>query len=189
MKSTPLPLQQDSDSGSPTPGEPEFLVVGKFGKPHGIHGEIVMDVYTDFPERLQEGVTIFIGPKFLPLQIIKRRPHARGLLMTFDGYQTRDEVAEIRNQLVHVRTADRPQLEAGEYYHHQLLGLNVIDEDGNSLGSIERILETGANDVYVVKDEIGTELLVPGIESVILRIDLNNNQMLVHLLPGLRSQE
>jgi 16S rRNA processing protein RimM len=57
------------------------------------------------------------------------------------------------------------------------------------LGSIERILETGANDVYVVKDEIGTELLVPGIESVILRIDLNNNQMLVHLLPGLRSQE
>jgi 16S rRNA processing protein RimM len=189
MKSTPLPMPQDSDSGSPTPGEPEFLVVGKLGKPHGIHGEIVMDVYTDFPERVQQGVTVFIGPQFLPLQIIKRRPHARGLLMTIDGYQTREGVAELRNQLVYVPTADRPQLEAGEYYHHQLLGLQVIDEEDRLLGSIERILETGANDVYVVHDESGAELLVPDIESVVLEIDLDHNQMLVHLLPGLLPQE
>lgn len=189
MKSTPSSMQQDNDSGSPGVGEPEFLVVGKFGKPHGIYGEIVMGVYTDFPERLQQGVTVFVGPQFLPLRIIKCRPHSRGLLMTMDGYQTREEVAELRNQLVHVPTADRPQLEVGEYYHHQLLGLQVIDEEDRLLGSIERILETGANDVYVVHDESGAEFLVPNIESVILEIDLDHNQMLVRLIPGLLPQE
>jgi 16S rRNA processing protein RimM len=110
-------------------------------------------------------------------------------LIFFAGCQTREEAAEFRNQLVYVRTADRPQLEMGEYYHHQLLGLQVIDEEGQILGSLERILETGANDVYVVRDESGAELLLPAIESVILEIDLDHNQMLVHLLPGLLPQE
>jgi 16S rRNA processing protein RimM len=189
MKSPALPMQQDNDSGSPIPGEPEFLVVGKLGKPHGLHGEIVMDIYTDFPERLQPGETVFVGPQFLPLQIIKRRSHTRGMLIFFAGCQTREEVAEFRNHLVYVRTADRPQLEMGEYYHHQLLGLQVIDEEGQILGLLERILETSANDVYLVRDESGAELLLPAIESVILEIDLDHNQMLVHLLPGLLSQE
>lgn len=185
MKSPPLPKQQDNDSGSLNPGEPEFLVVGKLGKPHGIHGEIVMDVYTDFPERLQHGVLVFVGSDYLPLQIIKRRPHLRGLLICFEGYQTREGVAELRNQLVHVRTADRPPLDVGEYYHHELLGLQMVDEDEQILGTVERILETGANDVYIVKDETGAELLVPAIEAVILKIDLDNHQIFVKLLPGL----
>lgn len=185
MKSPPLPKQQDNDSGSLTHGEPEFLVVGKLGKPHGIHGEIVMDVYSDFPERLQQGVVVFVGSKYIPLQIVKRRPHTRGLLLCFDGYQTREDVAKLRNQLVHVRTADRPQLDAGEYYHHELLGLQMIDEENRILGTVERILETGANDVYVVKDETGAELLIPAIESVISKIDLDNNQIFIKLLPGL----
>jgi 16S rRNA processing protein RimM len=182
-------MHQDNDSGSLTPSEPEFLVVGKLGKPHGVHGEIVLDVYTDFPERLQQGVTVFVGSKYLPLQVIKCRPHSRGLLMSIDGIQTREEVAELRNQLVYVRTADRPPLDAGEYYHHELLGLQMIDEEERILGIVERILETGANDVYIVKDENGAELLIPAIESVILKIDLENNQIFIRLLPGLLPDE
>lgn len=185
MTPSSRPTHQDNDSGSLIPSEPEFLVVGKLGKPHGVRGEIVMDVYTDFPERLQQGVTVFIGAEFLPLQVSKCRPHPRGLLMNFEGYPTREEVAELRNQLIYVRTADRPPLDAGEYYHHELLGLQIIDEKDRILGTVERILETGANDVYVVKDENGAELLIPAIQSVILRIDLKSNQILIRPLPGL----
>lgn len=181
-------MEKDSATGSSIHGEPEFLVVGKLGRPHGIRGEIVMDVYTDFPERLQSGVTILVGPRYQQLTIIKRRPHSRGMLLSFDGYQTREEVAELRNLLVYVRTADRPVLEEGEYYHHQLLGLKVIDEAGKPLGTVKRIHETGANDVYVVKAESGAELMIPAIDSVILDIDLELGQIQVHLLPGLLSE-
>ena len=182
-----LPLQQETDSGSPTSGEPDFLVVGKLGRPHGVRGEILMDVYTDFPERLQPGMTLFIGPQFEPLHLSRRRPHGRGILVTFNGYQNRDEVAKLRNQLVHVPTADRPALPDGEYYHHELLGLQVIDESERSLGWLERILETGANDVYLVRDRTGVEILIPAIEEVILDIDLERKFIRVHLLPGLLS--
>ena len=182
-------MQKDSETGSSITGEPEFLVVGKLGRPHGIHGEIVMDVYTDFPERLQSGVTILVGPQYQQLTITKRRPHSRGMLLSFDGYQTREEVAALRNLIVYVRTVDRPDLEEGEYYHHQLLGLKVIDEAGKTLGRVKRIHETGANDVYVVQGESGAELLIPAIDTVILDIDLEGGQLHVRLLPGLLPEE
>jgi 16S rRNA processing protein RimM len=185
MRSSPLPAQHETDSGSPDVGEPDFLVVGKLGKPHGIRGEIVMDVYTDFPERLQSGMTLFIGPQFEPLRLSNCRPHRRGMLVSFEGYQDRAEVAELRNQLVHVPAADRPPLPEGEYYHHQLLGLQVIDESGESLGRVEQILGTGANDVYLVRDRNGEERLVPATTEVILDINLEEKFIRVQLLPGL----
>jgi 16S rRNA processing protein RimM len=178
-------MQADNHSGSSIPGEPEFLVVGKLGKPHGVQGEIVMDVYTEFPERLKPGVVVYIGKQVQPLQITKARSHSRGLLLYFDGIQSREEVAELRNSLVQVRTADRPNLPQGDYYHHQVLGMYVIDESDTRLGRITAIIETGANDVYVVQNEAGDEVLIPAIESVVLDINLDENQVRVHLLPGL----
>jgi 16S rRNA processing protein RimM len=185
MRPAAVPDQQDNEPGSPIPGEPEFLVVGKLGRPHGIHGEIVMDVYTDFPERLGPGVSVLVGPQYQQVRITHKRPHSRGMLLSFEGYQRREQAAELRNLLVYVPTADRPQLEEGEYYHHQLLGMQVIDDEGNMLGRIVRIHETGANEVYMVQDESGAELLIPAIESVILDIDLEHHQLHVRLLPGL----
>jgi 16S rRNA processing protein RimM len=189
MKPSSFPVQKDNDSGSPTSGEPEFLVIGKLGRPHGVNGEILMVVYTDFPERIQPDMTFFVGPRYQPLILIKRRPHARGMLVMFEGYQDRERVGELRNQHVHVRTSDRPPLEQGEYYHHQLLGLEVIDENGKPLGLLSSILETGANDVYVVRDQTGAEILVPAIDSVVLDIDLDHKHMRVHLLSGLLPEE
>lgn len=189
MKSPTFPKQLDNDSGSPNPGEPEFLVVGKFGKPHGIQGEIVMDIYTDFPERLQPGVTIFVGSQYAAHKIVKRRPHPRGLLVMVENYRSREAAAELRNQFVYVAAADRPELEDGEYYHHQLLGMNLVDENGQYVGKLVQILQTGANDVYVVHDTAGAEILIPAIDSVILNIDLEEKQMQVHLLPGILPED
>jgi 16S rRNA processing protein RimM len=148
-----------------------------------------MDIYTEFPERLAPGVTVFVGSNYQPLQISKTRPHSRGMLLGFEGYQSRDEIAELRNMLVQVRTADRPELPEGDYYHHQLLGLRVVDDNGAGLGSITAIIETGANDVYVIRSESGEEILIPAIESVVKDIDLENNQVTIHLLSGLMPGE
>lgn len=182
-------MQKDNDPGSPTSGEPEFLVIGKLGRPHGIHGEILMVVYTDFPERIQPDVTFFVGLHYQPIKLIKRRPHTRGILVTFEDYRAREKIAELRNQLVYVRTSDRPALDQGEYYHHQLLGLEVVDENNKVLGSLSSILETGANEVYIVRDQSGAEILVPAIDSVILDIDLEHKQIRVHLPSGLLPEE
>jgi len=189
MRSThPLP-DAEEDTGSPNSGEPEFLVVGKLTHTHGIRGEILMLVWTDFPERLVPGVTLYVGPRREPLELVSRRTHAKGLLVSFAGYQSRELAARLTNHLVHVKASDRPPLPPGEYYHHQLLGLSVIDDTGRELGCVEQILTTGANDVYLVRSSSGKEVLLPAIQSVVLEIDLEKRQIRVHLLPGLLNGE
>jgi 16S rRNA processing protein RimM len=172
-------------AGSPVEGEPLFLVVGKLRHSHGLRGEILMEVVTDFPERIRPGNNLYIGDNHQPMRIASCRVHSGNLLLAFDGIDTPEEVGQLRNQWVYVPASDRPPLSEGEYYHHQLLGLEVTSEEGAELGKITHILETGANDVYVVRSDSGKEVLLPAIQSVILNIDLENGQVLVHLLPGL----
>ncbi|MBT3390222.1 MAG: 16S rRNA processing protein RimM [Chloroflexi bacterium] len=167
-------------------GEPEFLVVGKLRKPHGLRGEMLMSVWTDFPERLLPGNILYVGEAYQPLKIESVRWHRQDVLIAFDGLLDREQVGEFRNQIISVRAADSPELDEGEYYLHQLLGLQVIeDATGHLLGSVEKIIDTGANDVFLVRSPDGGEILLPDIESVVLSIDLNVSQIRVHLLPGL----
>ena len=173
-------------AGSSTTGEPEFLVVGKLHRPHGVRGEIVMEVVTDFPERLHTGMVVYVGEDHQPQHVASLRPHDLVLLISFSGYDTPEDIGRLRNQTVYVRTEDRPALAEGEYYHHQILGLKVIEENGNALGILTDILETGANDVYIVQPAGGgREILLPAISEVVREIDLEQGTMTVHLLPGL----
>ncbi len=166
-------------TGSPQPGEPVFLMVGKLRRPHGVNGEIIMDVETDFPERLRRGKTIYVGEEHQPMIIKTIRPQDRAILLSFDGYDDCDQVGVLRNHLVYVKAADLPRLPEGEYYYHQLLNLRVIDEQGQELGVLTDILETGANDVYVVTSSDGTELLFPAIADVLLHVDLKKREIQV----------
>jgi len=172
-------------TGSPPVGEPEYLVVGFLRRPHGVRGEILMDVHTDFPERLKTGMTVFIGDDYKPMIIASRRVHGEGMLIRFRGVRTPEDAGIYRNNWMFVPTANRPELPDGEYYHHQLIGLGVVTDEGFGLGTLVDILETGANDVYVVRDENGKEILLPAIPPVILDIQLADRQMRVHLLDGL----
>ena len=172
-------------AGSPQPGEPVFVAIGKLRRPHGVHGEIIMDVYTDFPERLRAGMRLYMSETRQELSLIHRRWHQDALLLTFDGYTTPESVGVLRNQILYVRTADLPPLPDGDYYHHQVLGLNVVDEAGRLLGKVTEILETGANDVLLVRSEAGREILLPMIDDVVLEIALIDKLIRVHLLPGI----
>lgn len=175
----------DGAAGSPPRGEPDFLAVGKLRRPHGIRGEILMDILTDFPDRLTDGMILFVGTEHRPLRILHQRAHRQARIVAFEGYKTPEEIGELRNQYVFIPTADIQPLPDGEYYHHQILGLKVVNETGEPLGTIVEILETGANDVYVVRRERAADILLPAIDSVILSIDLNLGEMQVILLPGL----
>ena len=189
MTSGPESAQPTDPSGSPPTGEPVFLAVGKLRRPHGVRGEIQMDVLTDFPERLNPGVTLFVGPENRPQRLRSRRWHGQALLVAFEGCDTPEEAGLLRNMLVSVPADDRPALPEGEYYHHQILGLRAVTEEGRFLGTIIEILETGANEVYVLRPENGPEILLPGIAEVILSIDLEQNEMRVKPLPGLLADE
>ena len=175
----------DAIPGSPAKGEPVYLAVGLLRRPHGLRGDLLLEVYTDFPERLRPGTKIYVGDDHQPLKITRRRPHNDGLLLGFEGISTPTEAGKYRATLAYVPAEDRPALPDGEYYHHQIIGLTVLADTGQELGVLTEIIETGANDVYVVKPAEGREILLPALKDVILDVDLAAKTMRVHLLPGL----
>lgn len=177
-------MADKKDTGSPT-GEPLYLSVGFLRRPHGVKGEIVMDLHTDFPERMKSGRKLFIGEERQPVTLTSVRPHQSGLLVKFKGVETPEQAGKFHNQWVYVKKSDLPPLSEGQLYQFELLGFRVVDEDGNPLGELVEILETGANDVYVVRDDSGREILLPNIPSVILDLEPASRTMRVHLLEGL----
>ncbi|MBC8508707.1 MAG: 16S rRNA processing protein RimM [Anaerolineales bacterium] len=181
----------ESKTGSPSHGEPEFLVVGKLRRPHGLRGDVLMSVLTDFPERLVSGIHLYVGDDHQRLKVRNIHWHGKNILIAFDDYDNRESVGVFRNQVVSVHFDDLPPLKDGEMYQHQLLGLKVIqDEDNALLGTVEKIIETGgANDVFLVISENGTELLLPDIKSVVLDISIERKEMRVRLIPGLLPEQ
>jgi 16S rRNA processing protein RimM len=173
--------KQNTGTGSPSKqGEPEFLVVGKLRRPHGFKGEILMDVITDFPERLKVNKKVFVGENHEPLVIEHIRWNDQTMLVLFKDVDDK-KAGELRNQYVFVKSDNLPELPEGIYYFHQLLGIDVVDENGNVLGILDEILETGANNVYVVKKPDGGEILLPAIASVVL--DINLEQKTIRVRP------
>jgi 16S rRNA processing protein RimM len=144
-----------------------------------------MDLHTDFPERLRKGRKLFVGEEHRPVTLEGIRPHGNGVLIKFRSVETPEDAGQLRNQWLYAKTKDLPPLAEGQHYQHELLGINVVDENGNPLGELTEIIETGANNVYVVKDDSGKELLLPNIPSVVLELDFGRRIMKVHLLEGL----
>lgn len=171
-------------AGSPEQGEPAFLVIGKIRRPHGVRGDVLMEIHTDFPERIQPGVVVYIGEQTQRHQIVARRNHREGLLIRLEGYTTPEAAGELRNQWVYVRADDRPPLEEGEYYHHEILGMMVFDETQGFIGWVREILSTGANDVLVVKNEQGGEQLIPFADDWIQDVDVAQKRLKVTILQG-----
>jgi 16S rRNA processing protein RimM len=178
-------LSINAKTGSPD-GEPVYLVVGLLRRPHGVHGEIMVEIITNFPERLKAGEKFYVGDERVSVTVATSRKHNKGILLSFEGIGDRDAIGAYRNQYLYVDLNTWPPLPEGEFYDFELLGLEVIvEETGEVLGKLIDILETGANDVYVVESDSGQEYLLPAIPEVVLDIDLDTEQMKVYLLPGL----
>lgn len=147
---------------------------------------MVMEVLTDFPERLKPETAVFVGPSHQAMVIESARPHNEGMLVKLKNIETPEAAGRHRNQLVYVTTADRPPLPEGHYYEHEVIGFAVVeDETDETIGTLREIMHTGANDIYVVRRPNGDEALLPVIASVVLQIDAGRRMIRVHLLPGL----
>ena len=177
---------RNTHTGSSSNGEPVYLNVGFLRRPHGVRGEIMLEIQTEQPQIFVPEAKFYLGEEYLPHIIASSRPHKKGILLSFDGIQDRDEIGDFRNTHVYAKISDLPTLDEDDFYGHEIIGLEVIeDETGDSLGKIKEIIKTGANDVYVVTQESGNEILLPAIPEVVLDIDLAEGQMSVFLLDGL----
>lgn len=165
----------------------EFLAVGRVVRPHGVRGELALEVLTEFPAHLAEAEVVYVGEAAVPHTLRRvRAPRNGQIVIQLADCLDRNAAEAYRGQLVQIKTEQAAPLPPGRYYHHQIVGLDVQTDAGEALGQVTEILETGANDVYVVTGVDGQELLLPALRSVILQIDLEARRMTVHLLEGLR---
>jgi 16S rRNA processing protein RimM len=168
--------------------EPRFLIVGQITRPHGVRGEVRVAPHTELPERFTWLETIYLGeddPQ--PVGVEAARVHQGVILLKLAGYDDRDAAETLRGAWLQVPESEGIPLEEGEYYLYQLEGLAVYTDEGEHLGAITDVIETGANNVFVVQGARG-EVLLPDIDDVILDLDFENGRVTVHLLPGLLAE-
>lgn len=166
---------------------PSEVAVARLIGPHGLRGEVEAKILGDSPERITPGRRFCLSPETTgsrELVVEGVRSKKDRLLLKFAGIEDRDAAASIRGLLLTVPLSELPTLEENKYYHFDLIGLRVVTADGGELGTVEEIIETGANDVYVVRGA-GKEVLIPAIKSVVVDIDLARGRMTVEPMPGL----
>ncbi len=166
--------------------EPRFVAIGRIVQPHGVRGEVSVEVLTDFPERFDTIEVVYLGnaSEAEARQVKAARWHQNRVLLSFEGCEDRTAAEELRGLLVQVPIEETMPLPEGEYYAHDLIGLDVLTVEGEALGRVNDILFTGANEVYVVVGPRG-QILLPAIADVVERIDLSAGQIVVRLLDGL----
>ena len=164
---------------------PEFLVVGRIVRPHGIRGGMKVITESDLVHKLKASGKIFLGPDKVPATVKSMNLHRKEYLLYIEGCTDRETAENWREAGIYILYSELDPLPAGEFFHWQIVGLKVITTADEELGHVENIIVTGANDVYVVRDPTGKEILLPAIESVVQQVDLDNQIIIVRLMPGL----
>jgi len=168
-----------------TPAPAEEIVLGKIVSVHGVRGEVKIYSFTDPIDNLLDyrHWTLRRGDEVRQVELVKGRPHGKVLVVKLKGLDDRDEARLLAEFEVRVPRSQLPELSEGEYYWYQLEGLKVINQEGQLLGQVDHLLETGSNDVMVVKPCAGSlddrERLLPYTEQCVLGIDLAAGEMQV----------
>lgn len=161
----------------------EKLEVGQIVNVFGIKGFVKLYPYVDNINRFDELKNVFIKNNKFEIEQIKYQKNM--VLIKFKGIETVEQAEKLRNSIVEIDRSDAIPLEEGQYFIADLIGLNVYLENGEKLGILEDIYNTGSSDIYVVKNELGKQFLLPYIDDVIKNIDLDNEKITVHLIKGL----
>ena len=164
-----------------------YLVVGRIIGPVGLNGELRAQLLTDFPSRFDQLTTLHVGDNLRPHAVQSARLEGESVLLKMAGIDDADSARALRGKDISVSIDQAVELNPDQYFWHQVVGLDVLTDDGRNLGNVTEVLRTGSNDVYVV-ERGSRELLIPAIEDVVLNIDLSHNRMLVHLLPGIEEE-
>lgn len=161
-----------------------YIAIGQIAGPWGVHGDVKVNLHTDFPERFQTTKVVYVGPQAQPLQVLSSRLHKGQVLLRLEGYDTPEATEELRNLWVQVPEAELVNLPEGEHYVFEMIGLAVRTTDGRNLGQITEILLSAANEILVVQGDLG-EVLIPYISSVVVHEDLSAREIVIKPMPGL----
>ena len=165
----------------------EKLEVGQIVNTFGIKGFVKVYPYVDDISRFDNLKKVYIKSKKidheLPIEEVKY--HKNMVLIKFKGIETVEEAEKLKNAYIEIDRADAIPLEEGQYFIADLLGLDVYLDTGEKLGILEDIYNTGSSDIYVVKNELGKQFLLPYIDEVIKKIDVEEGKITVHIIEGL----
>lgn len=166
----------------------DLLQVGVITTTHGVRGEVKVFPTTDDPARFKKlkNVILDTGKEKIDLEIAGVKFFKNMVILKFKGIDDINDVEKYRKKSLFVTRENAVKLKKDEYFIADLIGLKVRTEEGEDLGELTDVLQTGANDVYVIKQTGGEEFLLPAIKDCVKEVDLETGWMYVHLLPGLR---
>lgn len=165
-----------------------YLECGRVVSTHGVRGEFKVQPWCDCPEDLLDLQTLYFSPEE-PVKIQRSRVHKGMVILKAQGIDTMDDANLLRGRTLYLDREDLT-VEEGSYFVADLIGLEAVDADtGRSYGRVTDVLETGANDVYELKDEKGRVRLVPAIAQVVLSVELEEGRMVIRPLEGLFDED
>ena len=163
------------------------VLIGKIVGTHGLKGTSKIQPYAESLEIFKSGTALLVSSpdgSENRYEIDWIKPHSRGALLALKEITGCDQAKSLIGAELYIEKAELPKLEPGTYYWFDLIGVNVYTSDDRCIGRIDSIIETGANDVYIVKNA-GKEILIPALESVVRSIDIESKIMRVELPEGL----
>ena len=164
----------------------KYLEIGQIVNTFGIKGMVKIKPFTDDIRRFDRLKKVYIKKNNVEeYEIEEVKYHKDMVLIKFKGVENPEQANLLRNYYLLVNREEEEPLEEGRYYIVDMIGIEVYTDEGKLLGILDDIFNTGSNDVYVVKDELGKQTLLPAIKEVIKSIDIENKKMIVHLIPGL----
>lgn len=170
-----------------------YVKVGEIVNTHGIKGEVRVINLTDFPDqRFAVGNTLYLeeaSDRYLPLVVTSHRVHKKFDLLTFESYTNINEVLDWVGHDLFIAEDQQSSLEENNFYIHEIIDLDVVDENHNSIGQIKEVQTMASNDVWVVKRKNKKDLLLPIIKNVIKNVDLEASQVIVSIPEGLETDE
>jgi 16S rRNA processing protein RimM len=158
-----------------------MVIMGKIVAAQGILGWVKVQTFTEYLDSLLEYDVWYVGSErsWCPLQVMDADVHGKVLVAKLEGIADRTAAEKYKGQLIAVPRSELPEEEEGEYYWSDLVGLKVLNLAGEELGTVDSLLETGANDVLSVRDAQGRQILIPFIASVIEQVDLQQKTIQV----------
>lgn len=164
-----------------------MLQVGVITDTHGIKGEVKVFPTTDDVNRFDYLKKAYIDSKegLIPVKVNSVKYFKQYVIIKFKGINDINDIEKYKKSPLLVTREDAVPLEEGQYYITDIIGINVYTDDGVNIGTLTEVLQTGANDVYIVRNSENKEILIPAIKQCILDINLEKKEMKVHLLDGL----
>lgn len=164
----------------------KYLEIGQIVNTFGIKGMVKIRPFTDDIRRFDKLKKVYIKKNNVKeYEIEEVKYHKDMVLIKFKGIENLEQANLLRNYYLLINRDEEEPLEEGRYYIVDMLGIEVYTDEGKKLGILDDIFNTGSNDVYVIKDELGKQILLPAIKEVIKQVNIENKNMIVHLIPGL----